>query len=276
MSMAPEPVRREREMEALRMRFGGELPVSAEDLPVKALAAGIAERGKELGLTWQLVPATVSLPGDSGEMRVVLDGDSTPIPAVSMIGRLARDSRVFVIISPPAGVHIVGFLGYDFPPSLSGEAVGRSRMITLASQFDTTSATAVNVTGMTFTAAANAAYEIRFRGSPAAAAADDYRMDWSVPSGAAMQRHVINVGFQQSVNDVQDISHLAMGRFGNSFATLGGGITAAGGSALHVEDNYLKVGATGGAVQLRFWRSAASGGTVSLRADAYMVVQRFR
>ena len=274
MSMAPEPVRAAREMQALQLRMGGAVVPAAEDLPLKAIAAGISERSKELGLTWQLVPATVSVKGDSGEMRVVLDGDSTPIPAVSMIGRLAQDSRVFVILSPPAGAHIVGFLGYDFPPSVAGEAVGRPRFITRATQFDTVSTTAVDVTGLSFTAVANATYEIRFRGSPNVNnIADDYRMDWTIPAGANMQRHVVNVSFNQTTNDVQDISHLAMGRFGNTFAVLGGGIN--NGSALHIEDNYLKMGTTGGPVQLRMWRQGTTS-TVSLRADAYMVVQRFR
>ncbi len=265
-----------RELTLLAKRMGGVVPVPAADMPLKALAEGIAERGDALGLTWQLIPATVATPGDSGEMRVTLDGDSVAVAATTMIGRLAVGARVFVILSPPAGVHIVGFLGYDFPPSVVGEAVGRPRQIVLATAFNSSSSTFADVTGMTFNGVANAAYEIRLRCSPAATAADDYKIDWTVPSGAGMDRHILHVGLQQSTNDALDISRLAFARIGNASSAVGGGISAAGGSPGHWEDIYLKIGATAGPVQLRFARSAASGSTVTLRSNAYMIVQRYR
>ncbi len=265
-----------RELTLLAKRMGGVVPVPAADMPLKALAEGIAERGDALGLTWQLIPATVATPGDSGEMRVTLDGDSIAVAATSMIGRLAVGARVFVILSPPAGVHIVGFLGYDFPPSVAGEAIGRPRMIVLGTQFNDSTGTLQTVTGMSFTAAANAVYEIRFRGSPAAVAADDYKIDWTVPSGAGMNRYNLFPSAAYAGNDSLAVTSFAFPRQGNATSATGGGISAAGGSPGHWEDIYLKTTTSGGTVQLRFARSAASGSTASLRADSYMIVQRFR
>lgn len=264
-----------RELTGLAKRMGGVLPVDASDLPLKALAAGIADRGDSLGLTWRLVPATVSTPGDTGEMRVTLDGDTIPVTAVSMIGRLAVGARVFVILSPPAGVHIVGFLGYDFPPSVVGEAIGRSRMLVQTLAVNSSNTTFVDVPGITFTAAPNASYEVRVRLSPAAVPADDYKLQWVIPSGAGMDRYVLSAAPTYAGNDASVITSMMMRRNGSG-SVIGGGIAASGGEATHHEDCYLKTLATGGTVQLQFARSAVAGATATLRTNGYAIIQRYR
>lgn len=264
-----------RELTGLAKRMGGVLPVDASDLPLKALAAGIADRGDQLGLTWRLIPATVSPAGESGEMRVTLDGDSVAIAAVSMIGRLAVGARVFVILSPPAGVHIVGFLGYDFPPSVVGEAIGRSRMLVQTQAVNSSNTTFVDVPGLTFTAAPNASYEVRARLSPAAVPADDYKLQWVIPSGAGMDRYILSPATAYAGNVTDGITSMQMRRNGSG-SVIGGGIAASGGEATHHEDCYLKTLATGGTVQLQFARSAASGATATLRTNGYVIIQRYR
>ncbi|HET6482261.1 MAG TPA: hypothetical protein VFG35_19820 [Actinoplanes sp.] len=105
----------------------------------------LQDNAQRLGLTWQLRPATVVSgpnPATANRVTIVMDGDvgSTPAPieAVSMIGPLAFGMRVYVIISPPAGNHVVGLV--DGQPPVLGKAVGISYALSLGS---TTSATPV-------------------------------------------------------------------------------------------------------------------------------------
>lgn len=245
------------------------------NLPVKEIALAIAERAEELGLVWKLVPATVSTPAAGGVMRVVLDGDTVPIDAVTMIGRLPVGGRVFVILSPPAGVHIVGFLGYDFPQSVVGEAIGRSRMIVNSTDFPTTLATPSDVPGMSFPVVANGGYEVRLRASLAGLTTVDAQVNWSIPSGA-MERYVMGAHVSETNNYAFTLGF--MGRRGATTqqpsATFSGGGSGSTDFSYHHEDCQLRVGATGGTVTLQFARNAA--GTATLRANSYIVVQRYR
>ncbi|WDZ83993.1 hypothetical protein [Micromonospora cathayae] len=80
-------------------------------VPVKALAEAVLERAIQLGLTWRLRPATVMSVADDGTIRVLHDGDTQPIRVASMIGPVAVRARVMVLKTPPAGNHIVGWVG---------------------------------------------------------------------------------------------------------------------------------------------------------------------
>ncbi|SCG15546.1 hypothetical protein GA0070610_1780 [Micromonospora echinofusca] len=87
--------------------MSGGSPVAG--VPVKAIAEAVLERMARLGLTWRLRPArVVSVAGD-GTVRVVHDGDTVPIRVVSMVGPVAVNAKVFVLKTPPAGNHIVGW-----------------------------------------------------------------------------------------------------------------------------------------------------------------------
>lgn len=78
----------------------------------------------QLALTWQLHPATVVgvLETDPAQTRVRLDGDTTAaaaLPAVSMVGLLSVDARVFVLRIPPAGLYVVGHVAHPAPQSMA-------------------------------------------------------------------------------------------------------------------------------------------------------------
>ncbi|WP_169596582.1 hypothetical protein [Micromonospora sp. HNM0581] len=91
---------------------------------MKALAEAVVERAVRVGLTWRLRPATVVGPAEAGGVRGLYDGDVAPIRMVSMVGRLPRGARVWVLCTPPAGNHVVGFIDAglqvgEFPWSVS-------------------------------------------------------------------------------------------------------------------------------------------------------------
>lgn len=258
------------------MRGRDTIPMSTANFPVKEIARAIAERADELGLTWQLVPATVAAPAAGGVMRVTLDGDSVAIEAVSMIGRLPVGARVFTILSPPAGVHIVGFLGYDFPAAVTGEAIGRSRMITLSANFDRTSATVAAVTGLGFTVVPNATYEVRLRASVAGTADNTGgKLSWTIPSGA-MDRYIMGLPHNGTtpVTNEFDSPRYESGRRAagteQGMASVGPAIFTG-----YWEDCQLRVGATGGTVVPNFARVAGAG-TATLRSNSYITIQRYR
>jgi hypothetical protein len=71
-----------------------------------AAASALIQNADRLGLKWDLKPATVSQVDPV--VTVVYDGDMTPITAVSMIGNVSIDQRVYVIFVPPSGNFIVG------------------------------------------------------------------------------------------------------------------------------------------------------------------------
>lgn len=180
----------------------GTLPIDTKGLPIQAIVEALLERADELGLRWRLVPATVSPPSDAGQTRVTYDGDTEPIDAVSMIGRLPVGARVYVVVSPPAGVHIVGFMGYDFPPSQYREAVGRPRLVVMETDFETpaNSLTSVAVPGLSFAVVAGAQYLVHLRVSVGGATAAKAKFSWSGPAGAVMERYNLSVPPAETVN----------------------------------------------------------------------------
>lgn len=245
-------------------------------LPIKEIALAIASRGEELGLIWRLVPATVAQPGPGGVMRVILDGDTVAIDAVTMIGRLPVGGRVFVILSPPAGVHIVGFLGYDFPQSVPGEAIGRPRLITTTVDFPSSSTTVAPVTALAFTVVANGVYEIRLRASVSGtAAATGGKLNWDIPSGST-DRYIMGLP-HNGASPVTDQFDSPRYQSGRRSATTEQGMATVGASSFtgYWEDVQLRVGATGGTVTPQFARVAGAG-TATLRQQSYLIVQRFR
>ncbi|MBM0228050.1 hypothetical protein JNW87_23545, partial [Micromonospora sp. ATA51] len=92
-------------------------------LPVKALAEAVLEKAIRLGLTWRLRPATVTSVGGDGTIRALHDGDSQAIRVTSMIGPVAVRARVMVLKTPPAGNHIVGWVGTPGPGAPPGPVV---------------------------------------------------------------------------------------------------------------------------------------------------------
>jgi hypothetical protein len=243
----------------------------ATQWPIKEIALAIADRAEELGLVWRLVPATVAEEGDGGVMRVVLDGDSEPIDAVTMIGRVPLAARVFVILSPPAGTHIVGFQGFDFPAAAAGEQIGRTRLIVNPADFPRTSSTTAAVTALNFDVVANGVYELRLRASVNGTdAATGVKVAWSIPSGV-MERYALSAVPGTASQFAVDQVGLARRSFGTENTSASISLT---GFVAYEEDNLLIVGDTGGTVSLLFARVNA--GTATFRANSYLTLQRYR
>lgn len=90
------------------------------DTDYKVLAESIIDRMQRLGLMWRLRPGTVVEPAADGTVRVLGDDptDTTPMRVVSLIGPVPVDARVMLILSPPSGAHIIGYLGPRPPYAL--------------------------------------------------------------------------------------------------------------------------------------------------------------
>lgn len=82
---------------------------SAEDIGTGIQA--MVETFQRLGLMWRLVKGTVfdSASNTPTLTLVTLDTDDNPSNCVSMIGTVAPDTRVYVLVVPPQGNYIVGF-----------------------------------------------------------------------------------------------------------------------------------------------------------------------
>lgn len=88
-------------------------PRTSDAMHDQFLVKMLVENAKRLGLSWSLRPATVlsSSEVSATAPRVILDGDSTQIRPVSLIGALHPQQRVMVMITPPSGLHVVGRIG---------------------------------------------------------------------------------------------------------------------------------------------------------------------
>lgn len=75
----------------------------------------VKENADRLGLTWALRPGTISAgtTATSNACSVIMDGDTSPIPAFSMVGGVSAGLRVYVLRIQPEGSYIAGFLGPD-------------------------------------------------------------------------------------------------------------------------------------------------------------------
>lgn len=102
---------------------------------LRPVVVGIEEmllQARRLGLLQVYRPATVFLtPTDLTQVQVVLDGDTSPIRAQSLIGGVATGARVMIMTVPPQGVYIIGFVG------LSGALSARTSFVELEETTDT-------------------------------------------------------------------------------------------------------------------------------------------
>lgn len=73
---------------------------------------GLKDNASRLGLTWNMHLGTVvSYDDGTGTAFVILDGDTQPVAAKSMIGAVVNAQRIYVQQVPPTGYFICGFLG---------------------------------------------------------------------------------------------------------------------------------------------------------------------
>ena len=66
----------------------------------------VIEDPRRFGLVWRRLPATVEDGSDPGAVLVVMDGDTDPVTAVSLIGSVS--GRVMVDVVPPSGMYVIG------------------------------------------------------------------------------------------------------------------------------------------------------------------------
>lgn len=85
--------------------------VLAADEAVKA----IQDNADRLGLLWQIRFGTVTIGSDPAAVQVVMDADTVPITAVSLIGVMGFGARVAVIQVPPTVNYVIGRLGVSVP-----------------------------------------------------------------------------------------------------------------------------------------------------------------
>lgn len=81
------------------------------EIPVTTIAGATLDKAQRDGMFWRLRPGRVVAPTAAGVPRVLYDGDTVPVPVVSMIGPLPEGARVQVVLSPPSGNHVVGYQG---------------------------------------------------------------------------------------------------------------------------------------------------------------------
>jgi hypothetical protein len=247
------------------------------DLPIGDIARAIQARAEELGLVWRLRPATVAAPGPSGQTRIVYDGDTVQVDAVSIIGRLPTDARVMGLISPPAGNHVVGFLGADFPPSVALEAIGRPYLYIAPSTIVLSSTTYADMTGFAIYGAPRAQYMIRARVAVGGPLGSDVKIRWTVPAGASMTRHILGIPSTATGSNVTSNQLQSVRRSQGTDAGIGtfGGAAPGNDFTVHWEDSLVTMGTTAGTVQLQAGLVAAAGAG-SFWAGSQMEIQRYR
>lgn len=79
---------------------------------VSAGIRGLVDNANRLGLTWNLqLGTTADVEKATGDIPVILDGDSKPITAKAITGsHLLQGQRVYVVQVPPGGYFIIGAL----------------------------------------------------------------------------------------------------------------------------------------------------------------------
>lgn len=162
-------------------------------------AETLVRNANRLGLTWRLRLGTVTEAVLTGSPQVRLDGDDVSIPVVSMVGPVALDARVYVIIVPPAGNFIIGtVMGFQPLQILSSQVVEGTSDLTLTT-------TATLIPGVTITASTLGDFEYDALGI------FDFD-ETSVGTTVALGELYINgalVGTKQAIYEVTAVTHRA-------------------------------------------------------------------
>lgn len=78
---------------------------------VTAGVEALIDMARRLGLIWRLVPGTVDTqPVTPTNISVVMDNDTVAMPTISLIGLVPAGVRVEVLVVPPQGNYIIGYL----------------------------------------------------------------------------------------------------------------------------------------------------------------------
>lgn len=111
---------------------------------------------RRMGLMWRLLPATVFADNTNtpSSTRILIDGDTDPTRAISMVGQVPQGARVFVMVVPPQGNYIVGIGsgGMRIWKSQLTQADAVLNLTTVATVVSGTSQTIIVPPGATFEA----------------------------------------------------------------------------------------------------------------------------
>lgn len=107
------------------MTAPGGAPPPVAPTPAVAAADETVIQAPRLGLTWALRPGTVQSPptDDPTATSVLLDGDTAPVSAFSLVGLAYPGARVMTMRVPPSGLYITGYVG----PGPAGDVLGGAR-----------------------------------------------------------------------------------------------------------------------------------------------------
>lgn len=85
-------------------------PDPAQDAPaiITSSTSALVDNASRLGLTWDLLLATVIEGEDPSNIKATCDGDTTLLSMVSMVGRLDINERVYALKVPPSGLFVIG------------------------------------------------------------------------------------------------------------------------------------------------------------------------
>jgi len=83
-------------------------PVGSTQEIMGTVAQSVIDSTQRLGLTWELLPATVTGSG-TRSVSIMYDGDSVSITAISLVGPLVAGVRIYAVHIPPSGNFIIGF-----------------------------------------------------------------------------------------------------------------------------------------------------------------------
>jgi hypothetical protein len=99
----------------------GPNPTDAPEL-ISIGAQSIVDRSKSLGLVWTRRLATVNDGTNPASCVITFDNDTVAVTAVSMVGPLPLDTRVYVDMVPPSGNFITGVATTSGAPWFLGSA----------------------------------------------------------------------------------------------------------------------------------------------------------
>jgi hypothetical protein len=86
--------------------------IEGSDLTVLGAVQEVKANAASLDLTWALQPATViAYDATMGVAKIILDGDVTVTPAISLISTLLVNERVMTVHIPPSGVYVIAQIG---------------------------------------------------------------------------------------------------------------------------------------------------------------------
>jgi len=208
----------------------------------------------------QLRTGTVTALAADGTATVTLNGGS--VPNVPVLG------NVSLVVGA-----VVQMLSQRGSLLILGVTINTKRFCIKASDQNspTNSTTPVDATDLSFVGAPNAVYLVdaylSYGGSTS-----DAKFLWTGPSGFNMARYLIAPG--QSNTNSQDTLMASLRRSPGTGQVAGSSGGGASEFTDYQEKSLVRIGATGGTVQLQFGQNGANATAITLHGDSFLIVER--